>query len=81
MVDDSMYTRYNRGAEKSLQPLDRPISGRPEVSLGPIFGLDDPDDFDVVNAPPVYQAMRHAMLGARRRAARVQSQTKSKSAR
>jgi len=78
MIDDSMYILFNRGAEKHLEPLDDPISARPAFSIGSIFGIDDADDPDILSAPPVYQAMKHALQEARRREAKARSQGKRK---
>ena len=80
MIDDSMYSRYNRGADKSLQPLDEPVSGRSEDFLGFMFGVDDSENFDPVNTPPAYQAIRHAMQETRRRTARARPPTNGRTA-
>lgn len=73
MVDDAMYGRYVQNAEKSLQRLDKSISGMPQSSMRSIFDLDD-DDFVDPSAPPAYQAMRYAVRQARRNEDRARSQ-------
>ena len=70
-----MFERYNRDAEKSLEPLYEPASAKRDVSLMSDFGLGDLDEFDIVDAPPAYLALRHAIRQARRRAAKIRSKT------
>ena len=79
MIDESMYDRYNKDAEKSLQPLNEPNSGRPDMSSGTAFDhLIDSGLLDTPYAPPALQMYRHAAEQAKRQAARIQSQIKRK---
>ncbi|KAH6642222.1 P-loop containing nucleoside triphosphate hydrolase protein [Boeremia exigua] len=76
MIDNAMYDRYNKGNEKSLQPLNSPNSARPNGSSGIGFDVFDAFDLSYQYAPPVYNAMRQSMQRAKHQEAQMQFQAK-----
>lgn len=78
MVDDAMYDRYNKGAEKSLRPLSEPNATRADISTGTMLDTVDPDFLDTPYIPAHIRAYGQIAQATRRRMASMHTQIRRK---